>query len=199
MPSADNQTIALTTTGISTAGAVLAASPALLAAIGIGSAAIPFIGPIVAGLALGIGYLLRDPNGPLKVATTHIVDSIEPYLKQNLQAAYDQRDQNGGWLTQSEQDVLLSVFNTMWGKVVENCNNPQFKEPGQNCISDRQRGGKWDWFSYYYDPIKKIPVKPDGVQSLTANLLSGGGNSSLFVYGVLAIGALVILSIGKGE
>jgi hypothetical protein len=26
-------------------------------------------------------------------------------------------------------------------------------DAGARCISDRQRGGKWDWFAYYRDPI----------------------------------------------
>lgn len=171
--SADAKTTALVTTSFTTVastGAAIAGTAGLttaLAAIGVGSWAVPLIGPIIGLLALGIGALLSDPNGPLKVATTAIVNQIEPYLKQNLAAAQQQASANGGCLTSGEQAAAIGVFNTLWQKVLDACSNPQYGDPGKVCISDRQRGGKWDWFSYYYDPIMAIPVCPDPVSSAT--------------------------------
>lgn len=171
--SADAKTTSLISSGVATAGATGAAiagtagMTAALAAIGVGAWAVPLVGPIIGLVALGISALLSDPNGPLKVATTHIVDAIKPYLEQNLAAAQQQASANGGCLTSGEQAAAIGVFNTLWQKVVDNCSNPQYGDPGKVCISDRQRGGKWDWFSYYYDPIMSIPVCPDPVSSAT--------------------------------
>lgn len=162
--SADNKTTALISTGVATAGSTAAAIAGTaglttaLAAIGVGAWAVPLVGPIIGLLALGVGALLSDPNGPLKVATTNIVNQIEPYLKQNLVAAQQQASANGGCLTLGEQATLIGVFNTLWQKVVDNCSNPQYGDPGKACIADRQRGGQWDWFSYYYDPIMAYPL-----------------------------------------
>lgn len=190
--SADAQTTGLITSGVSIAGG-LAASTSVFGLLAAGSAVVPFIGPIVAGATLLIGYLLRDPNGPLKVATTNIVNQIEPYCKQNLAAAQQQAAANGGCLTSQEKATLVGNYDQMWQAVVNKCSNPQFKEPGQNCINDRNRGGKWDWFSYYRDPIVAMPTCQDAVSTasgLVASLTSGltsGGSSSLLLYGGLGL------------
>ena len=38
------------------------------------------------------------------------------------------------------------------------CNNPALGSAGINCIKDRQRGGKYDFFAMFYDPIATDPA-----------------------------------------
>ncbi len=88
-------------------------------------------------------------------------------MKQNLAA----------WQSSSkscaEQQACISNFNTLWNQVVNACNNPQLGDPGQACIDDRKRGGKWDWFSYYLDPIVNDScTQSSGIESLTGGLSS---------------------------
>jgi hypothetical protein len=80
---------------------------------------------------------------------TQIVNQIEPYLKQNV-ANYLAV---GTPRPKSVQQSALNVFNGAWQNVLTSCGNPSLGDAGTRCISDRNRGGKWDWFSYYYDPI----------------------------------------------
>lgn len=196
--SADAQTTALITTGVTTVastGAAIAGTAGLtsaLAAIGVGAWAVPMIGPIIGLLALGIGALLSDPNGPLKVATTAIVNQIEPYLKQNLAAAQQQASSNGGCLTSGEQAAAIGIFNTLWQKVLDSCGQSQYGDPGKACIADRQRGGKWDWFSYYYDPIMAIPLCADPVSDVTKSVSNAVASLSTISPLYLAGGAALL-------
>lgn len=84
-----------------------------------------------------------------KIQATEIVNDIEPALRQNVNQ----------WLslpvtqkTIDNQKAFLDVFNQGWSGVVNGCNKVG-GDAGANCINDRSRGGRWDWFSYYYDPI----------------------------------------------
>ena len=54
--------------------------------------------------------------------------------------------------------------------VVTQCSNGSLGDAGARCISDRQRGGKWDWFAYYRDPIASDGTVVD--DSVGANLYS---------------------------
>ena len=97
-----------------------------------------------------MAWLHRKGPGQ-KIATTKIVNDAEPILKDNLAVFL------AGPKTQEDKDYALAVFNTIWKGVLDACGNPQFGNPGHACIDDRQRGGKWDWFGYYYDPIANTP------------------------------------------
>jgi hypothetical protein len=59
--------------------------------------------------------------------------------------------------TPQAQQYALAVFTQGWNQIVQLCSNPQLGSAGSNCLRDRQRGGKWDWWGYYYDPIAKDP------------------------------------------
>lgn len=101
---------------------------------------------------LGVTAFLNRKGPQQKVQSTSIVNEAEPLLKQNLTA----------WQTSTktavEKQLVLEQFDKIWGAVVASCNVPELGTPGQNCVKDRQRGGKWDWFSYYRDPIANDPV-----------------------------------------
>jgi hypothetical protein len=137
--------------GASTAGALggqIAGGTGLTAALG-ASVAIPVVGLAIAGVAIAIEAWLHR-RGPIqKTQTTHIVDEVEPYLKQNLQTYLS------GPRTLANQAQAEDNFYTLWNRVVAECGQPQYGDPGQNCINDRKRGSSkgYDWFALYLDPI----------------------------------------------
>ncbi|MCI0528475.1 MAG: hypothetical protein L0Y56_13635, partial [Nitrospira sp.] len=50
-------------------------------------------------------------------------------------------------------------FVNVWEEVKKQCGDPVMGSPGEACIRDRDRGGQWDWWSYYYDPIAQDQVR----------------------------------------
>ena len=73
--------------------------------------------------------------------------------------------------TPNQQTYALQVFTLAWNQLMQLCENPQLGSAGTGCIADRQRGGKWDWWAYYYDPIAKDPA-------VAANVAAAGAGSS---------------------
>lgn len=141
-------------TGVVTAGSIISGSAASTIAgggsvLGMTSAslAIPVIGAAVAGVVLALTLIFNRKGPKQRVATTEIVNKIEPLLQENL-AGY-----MAGPRTMSSQAQALENFKAGWAYVVEYCDTPAMGDPGQACVQDRQRGGMWDWWSYYYDPI----------------------------------------------
>ncbi len=191
-------TSSLISSAVGVAGGTVAAvaSTGALLAIGIGAQAVPIIGTIVGGIALAVAALgIGNGCGETCTASTAVVNKIEPYLKQNVQAAGDQASANGGCLTSAEQQTLVANFNQLWQYVVDNCN--QVGGPGgKQCVADRIRGGKWDWFVYYLDPIMAIPVcpPPSVVQSAATSLANATGlKPSWIMYGGIGLLALLLL------
>jgi len=177
------------TTGaiISTAGAGAGIATGAL----IGSAVFPGFGTAV-GAAIGlvsslIGSLFSGGvTGQQKVASTNIVNQVEPLLKQNLNAYMS------GPRTPANQQAALANFDAAWAGVVQACSNPQLDGPGQACISDRQAGGKWDWFALYRDPIADDPQ----VQAeIAASPLSAGPSIGGIPFPLLLIGGLALLAV----
>ena len=181
----------------SSAGSMLAAGSAG-GPIGIAVAAAAALVPIIINAFKGCGQTC--------IAATQIVDQAEGYLKQNV-AAYQ-----SGPHTRSSQAVALDTFDQMWGQVLQGCGNPALADAGRRCISERSRGGRWDWFVYYRDPIANDPnVKPDpavadstlasiginpnsGVgQFLNASPIAGIPNAFLIAG---AAGLLLLLAVG---
>lgn len=129
-----------------------AASTAFMAS----SLAVPVIGAVVAGVVLALTLLFNRKGPKQKVATTSIVNKVEPLLQENL------RGYMAGPRTVSSQAQALENFKAGWAYVVEYCDTPVMGAPGQACVQDRQRGGQWPWAEYYYDPIANDPgVMPD--------------------------------------
>lgn len=165
----------LISTGITTTGGILAAAiPAI--------AAVPFIGPIIAGVAVLVNVLgIGNGCGGTCTEATQVVNQAEPLLQQNLEAA-EQTVAANGCLTSAEQATCVANFNTVWNQVKQQCG--QIPAPGgTQCISDRSSGGKLDWTAYYLTPILNMPVCSSssvaGVESslgsLSPWLLIGGG------------------------
>lgn len=112
---------------------------------------IPIIGPIVAGVTIGLSLLWGRKGPRQKVATTAIVDQVEPLLKENV-AGY-----LSGPRTRSSQAQALANFDAGWQWVDDHCDIPEMGDPGQRCVNERARGGVWDWFARYRDPIANDP------------------------------------------
>lgn len=168
----------------------LGASSTTGAIIGSGGAAAATItgaiigGPIGAAVGAGISLvstllasIFGGRSGAEKVASTKIVNDVEPLLEQNL-TAYQ-----SGAHTVADQQAALANFDYAWSKVVQACSDPQLEQAGVNCIADRQRGSTkgYDWFSLYRDPIQNDPnVQANSFSSLLgdggAGVLSGGGS-----------------------
>ena len=53
------------------------------------------------------------------------------------------------------------------------CGSGSYGSAGNRCISDRDRGGQWDWFSYYRDPIATASVTPNS--ACLGTTVSGSG------------------------
>ncbi len=188
--------------GGSTQSIVLAAPQIAGAAIGGASAAgaswataaIPIVGPIIAGVTVGLTLLFSRKGPKQKVATTQIVDAVEPLLRDNLNGYM------AGPRTRSSQAQALANFDAGWQYVVEHCDIPEMGNPGKACVSDRSPGGQWDWFAYYRNPIANDPQVKDDVTAalddVSATLSSGS------VAGVptalLLVGALVAIGIYAG-
>src|SRR5574337_2149527 len=117
-----------------------------------------FTGPAAPVVAAGGGLVdlfgtvfggLFNPDTN-KIDTSNIVNQVEPYLQANLQQWKNlPPDQK----TTSAQQQALATFDYWWGQVVANCESGKYGSAGTNCVTDRQRGGKFDWFAAYRDPI----------------------------------------------
>ncbi len=149
------------------------------------TAAIPIVGPIIAGVTLGLGFLFGRKRPKQKVAATHIVDELEPMLRQNRDAYL------AGPRTPEAQQQALANFDAGWEWLTsaQACGNPELGPPGEWCIADRVRGGKWDWFALYRDPIEQTP--PDAPDQVLADILPGGGAGSLSPAALLGLALIV--------
>lgn len=117
------------------------------------AAVAPATGPaapfVLAGIAVAsLFFSLRRMFGPnpLNVPATQIVDAYEPVFRENL-AVFQQ-----GQITRREG---LGNFDTLWQAMVNDLS--QIPDPNvvRRSVGDRDRGGKFDWFRLYRDPIEQ--------------------------------------------
>jgi hypothetical protein len=124
----------LASSGVITLGASLAA-------------AIPIAGAVIA-IGTVIFSLLHNSRGLQQDAeTTAAVNKAATYMQQNLNAW------NASNKNLATQAAALQNFDNAWQAVVNFCGQASEGSPGQRCISERTRGGKYDFYSYYRDPI----------------------------------------------
>jgi hypothetical protein len=191
---------------VSSAGAIAAGTAPLWTQA---AWAIPVIGGVVAGVALALTAWFNRKGPKQKVATTQIVNELEPMLQKNV-AGY-----LSGPRTAASQAQALANFDAVWNTLVENCRTEEYGDPGVRCVEDRQAGACqwkeagqcWNWFVGYRDPIANDPgVKPDPVLGAAGNLIDsltggafegGGGGLGWLVMGGLAL--VVALSMGGGK
>lgn len=149
---------------------------------------------IIAGVQVAISLFTGRQRGAQKEATTVIVNSTEQYLIQNLNA-WDSTSPK----TIEAQQLALQNFDALWNDVVSRCSDPAYGPPGKWCVEDRQRGGEFDWFRRYRDPIANSEIVQatagTAIQSLLPSQLQG-----LDLTLVAGIGLLVaVLFLGKGK
>jgi hypothetical protein len=187
---------------ISAAPSLTGTGFSLAAALGssFAKAAIPIVGPAIAGATVALA-LWQARKGPYqKTATTEIVNEAEPILQDNMRGYLE------GPRTAEAQAWALKNFDDIWAQVVALCGKAEMGEPGRRCISERQRGGSapWcptstgcDWFVLYRDPIAAAapvsagvdPSTPgdqaisDVLDPIVRNLSAGGPNSMLLIGG----------------
>lgn len=164
---------------------------------------VPVVGAVIAGVTLAVNMWLSKiaKQNAQKTATTHIVDEAEPLLKQNVNAFMSLAAP-----TESEQLAALQNFDAIWAQVVDACSHGGFDAAGQRCVSDRQRGGQWDWFSYYRTPIENREVVSDafgtGDGSASGGLLSAlglGSNGMGLLLPLLLIGGGLLIASGDSR
>lgn len=121
----------------------------LLTAAAVPSPASPFLA-IAGGISELIGALgIGSGCGQTCVTATQYANKVSELGQQNLNlymAIPTPRPK-------SLQLEALANFDSIWNALVSQCGNPALGSAGQRCISERQRGGKYDYFSYYRDPI----------------------------------------------
>lgn len=183
----------VTSTALSTA--------AVQGALGISAAAAGFATLGIGAAAAAVIMFLNRKGPRQKVASTSIVNEAEPILAQNRDIFLS------GPKTDEAKEYALGVFNQVWASVVASCGDQSLGNPGKACISDRQRGGKWDWFSYYYDPIASVATVPAtsaaiaDAQGIVAGALTPvlGPNWETYLGGGLVIMAIIGLMESKGK
>ena len=104
------------------------------------------VGAAIQGVQMLVGLFQNRVSGPQKVAATQIVDEAERLMQQNL-AAYLATP------TPANQAAALDNFDRLWSGILTSCGDPGLADAGRRCISERQRGGQWDYFQRYRDPI----------------------------------------------
>jgi hypothetical protein len=166
---------------------------------------IPGIGTAI-GAAIGLvaGFIEKAFAGnAFSVPMSQAANQAEVILQQNL-AAWQSlpAEQKTG----SMQAAAENNFTVIWQWYVAACNQIIAGDPNGSdakkalvrSIADRDRGGKFDWYALYYDPIANDPqVTPDTpVQRVTgafADLTSG--NLTSYDYAPLAIVGAILLGV----
>jgi hypothetical protein len=154
-------------------------------------------------VALAITAWFSRKGPKQKTATTAIANEVQGYLDQNRAAYF------AGPRTVSSQTQALANFDALWQGLEQGCGDPDMGDPGKRCISERDRGGKYDWFPYYRDDIANDPdVQPDptvlaeasGALAEAASVASSlmGGKNNLLLVGAAALGVLALTMGGKG-
>ena len=106
----------------------------------------------IAGVQLAM-QLLRNRRGPQqKLRASQFADEAERLLQQNLHA-FQLAPQ-----TLVNQRAALETFDGAWDELRSLCSDPDLGDPGRRCVSERDRGGRWDWFALYREPIAQAPL-----------------------------------------
>lgn len=177
-----------TMAGVKAAGTIVSGAAASGAAWA--TAAIPIIGPIVAGVTIGLSLLFARKGPQQKRATTAIVNDVEPHLQANLRGYFD------GPRTQSSQQQAIQNFYAGWQYVLDQCGAAAMGEPGQRCISERAESSTtpYNWFHLYLDPIRydtDVKADPDPLTAAVEGFLPATGASS-DLSGLLIPAALIL-------
>lgn len=158
---------------IGSGGQVATASIPLLTSASTAAWVVPVVGAGVAGVTLAVSAFLNRKGPQQKRMTSQWADEAERLLVQNR----DQFLASGS--NEADRAAALENFDAIFGELVSMCSDPAMGAPGQRCVSERQRGGQWDWFALYRDPIEQRALRtsallPTGPQGDTLLLAVGG-------------------------
>jgi hypothetical protein len=117
------------------------------------AAAIPIAGAIVAvgTLIYSLFHAATARRFAQENRASATVNQAAAYLAQNL-AAWNSSNKSFG-----NQAAALKNFDDAWNNILQICSDPQMGDPGKRCISERQRGGIYDLFTPFRDPIANDP------------------------------------------
>lgn len=199
--------------GASAASAVLgsiAASGGTVLGIA-ASSLIPVVGPIIAGLTMGIQALVANSGcGPTCVITSQWANQAAAKL-QELKDAYFALPAPR---TDAQKAVVMANMNTVLQALKQNCSQPGTGDAGVRCISDRQAwactwkqkyaptypgdpaiGECWNWDNGYFNAIRQDVTVPDAETSVSDSIASvfGGAPSVSSLPPLAAIAALLFL------
>lgn len=155
----------------------------------------PIIAAAIIGAASSSGIAWNTwnkLNANQKRQSSNTADSVEERLKA-LKEAY----LNFEGRSKQDKDYALNQFDMLWQELTNSCIQIG-GSAGNRCIEERKRGGKWDWFKLYRDPIEEAPIKetPISIISSGGSSESGISTASLFggntnyVIGAIAVGLL---------
>lgn len=170
---------------------------------------VPIVGAAVAGVTLALSLIFSRKGPQQRIASTAIVNDLEPQLQANL-AAY-----MAGPRTKSSQAQALLNFDQAWQflQSADGCGAPALGAPGKACIDDRKAGACkwkddadecWNWFIGYRDPIANDDAAPDptvmdttggmfdSIGASLNNLLPTGSNRTPYL---IAAGALLLIAM----
>lgn len=170
---------------------------ATAAGIAAHAAWVPVVGAAVAAVTLALGLFFARKGPQQKVISTQIVDQLESDpqfgMAANLAAYFD------GPRTRASQAQALANFDAAWEwlRSAEACGNPELGNPGRACIQDRDRGGRWDWFALYRDPIASDPqVRDDAVADAVSSILPGlDAQTASLISAYLLPAGLILLGV----
>lgn len=183
------------TGGGQAAAAIVPASLVATGTLAATSLAVPVIGVAIAAVTLAVSlFLNRNAQyfGEEK-ATTAIVNEAETLLKKNL-AAWQGLSSTDKTILNQQQ--ALANFDGVWNQVVQACSNTAYStgadktglSPGARCVADRAGSshggnGKYDWYSYYRDPIANDQIYVPPVATVLSNIPTDIGSSVSAIFG----------------
>jgi hypothetical protein len=113
--------------------------------------AIPIAGALISIGTVVFGLLHNSRGLQQNVETTHAANQTQQTCEGNL-AAWNESNKS-----LANQALALKNFDQAWEAMQNYCGQASEGSPGQRCISERKRGGKYDWFAAYRDPIANDP------------------------------------------
>lgn len=144
-------------------------------------------GALTAGVGFGVTYGISQlvghftRKGRRKEEATQVVNEAEIYMKENLEQFL------AGNVGKEE---AVGNFERLWNFVVLNCGRVG-GGPGDRCVSERRRGGRFDWFKWYLDPILE-----SGEEEAAEVVGAGAGLSTELVAGVALVGLGLVYGLG---
>lgn len=155
------------------------------AAVGGGIAAsIATAGILAAPIALQM-YLNRKGPGQ-KRSTSMIAEEAQRLMEENLELYL------AGHI---DQPTAMGNFDVAWRYLFDNCSQLSMGEPGQRCVDERKRGGQWDYFARFFDPIRDTAPRTAMSSDGRAAAMGNGAGPLQFAPAGLSTGTLLLAGV----